>query len=828
MKPVSCCHFFLPLSCLLAGAALLRGNPAQAEERWAVVVSDALAQDEAVKLALADVQEAGTACGLVFLPQDDAAWPDGNVLLVGGAESNVQSGRLAAAGVLDGEATNDDEGYTLQTVANNGQRVLCVAGGSPIGTAYGLYWIYDRLRVYRALPDLNGARLPALKVRVGAAWGRRGHGGNTKAQMRAALRMSLNWVAGPAVLDLVPWATEPENSTNAQHREDARGLIDYAHRLHMKYFSFANEFTFHPSLIQEQGAELSPCDPQFWGVVQEKFRKLFTALLELDGIELCNDDISGFWDNYRAYDLLHETPECEWSYEKRFRTFVQKVHEVVAGEFGKTYFHFTWGLSAHEQHVQPAVFREIFTQDIPTNNLYLVPKITQGDRWWHQAYNNTFNLTPHETIVCFEPMNYYEGGDSNIFPTFSGQYFQRGLQYLLAPSRGNVRGAATLANAPGDAWDTYGAYAYVLYRLMWDPNEDMRQIARDFCAIQFGPEAAETMAELYLMSPVAYKYGLHIEPISYGQFNSFLHMRVGTFPVEGFPTVDGGHEHVEFLREIYLRCDPWREETLEDLNHGAAVTDQMIGKFHEARPSLQPTIAAEVEQRLNMTRLLLATNNAYVRLIFAYFDYLERDSGGKRVALQTAFDNLVAARDAFMRAPGYGYQLFGIDQFMLNAKAALDDVGAAKQALASAPDRVELEAAVARQQEQYKRVLAQYADKAVHFAHFEMLIDGQELLHIAGDKPRVEHLRWDGPLVREMKILQPLPKSSVTVIPKDLYSRPLHPFVLEQPSPENGFTVRIYLDDLPGGQDWFNCDLYYIPEPPEKLGLQPPWGFSTK
>ena len=63
----------------------------------------------------------------------------------------------------------------------------------------------------------------------------------------------------------------------------------------------------------------------------------------------------------------------------------------------------------------------------------------------------------------------------------------------------------------------------------------------------------------------------------------------------------------------------------------------------------------------------------------------------------------------------------------------------------------------------------------------------------------------------------------VTVVPKDIYSRPMHPFVLEQPTEDNDYTVRIYLDDLPGGKDWVICDLYYIPKAPASLGLALPW-----
>ena len=192
--------------------------------------------------------------------------------------------------------------------------------------------------------------------------------------------------------------------------------------------------------------------------------------------------------------------------------------------------------------------KSIFTEDVPTDKLYLMPKVTRADRWWHQAYNPTFNQTPHETVVLFEAMNYYEGGKTPLFPTFSGDYFQRGLQTFLLPHDSNVRGISMLASIPGDSWGTRDAYAYVLYRLMWEPYADMDEIARDFCAIHFGPEVAGGMATIYQQSAHAYKYGLHIEPISYGQYNSFYHMRVGVFPVEGYPSIDGGREHLEWLR----------------------------------------------------------------------------------------------------------------------------------------------------------------------------------------------------------------------------------------------------------------------------------------
>ena len=824
MKEILNGSTILPILTLIGASLAVDAAANTVQEKWDIVLGPLMQQDEAIQVALQDLTETGGDLGLLFEVRDEYKGTTENVILLGSPERNPAAARFLSQRNLAVDRIEDDQGYAIVTVEEDGKRTLLVCGGSIVGDVYGLYWIWDRLRVYRRIPTLNTRRSPALGIRMGAAWGRSGYGGQTKEQMRRALRYGANWVAGPAVLDLVPWNSESENTINEQNREKARKLIAYAHSLHMKYFSFANEFTFHPSLLEEFGASLSPCDPKLWDAVQAKFRMLFQALPELDGIELCNDDISGFWEDYRAFDLMHEGEDCEWPYDKRFRTFVRKVWDVVVGEFQKTYFHFTWSLVTYEQHSQPDVFRKIFTDEIPLRGLYLIPKITAGDRWWHQPYNPTFNLTPHNTLVCFETMNYYESGRSHLFPTFAGQYYQAGLQTILQPIGSNVKGMATLVGGERNGWETSDAAVYALYRLAWNPDEPIKDIARDFCAIHFGEAAEAGMAEILLLSPAAYKYGLHIEPVSYGQFNSLLQVRVGTFPAEGYPRIDGGKEHLDFLREIYLRCKPWKTETLDDLDHGLATAGEMIERFGSVKPILEdPEEAREIEDRLHMTRLLIETNNLYVRAAFAYFEYLEGPSPERRSELAEVCARLNQVRADFIDAPGFYYQLFGVDQLLRNAQSALDDLKSAKEALERAPTRTEIESTIKNQQALYRQVLEDHGDEAVKFLHTEIQIDGRDILKIRGDRYEIEHLRWDAPHVRECTFLQPLPQQPVTVVPRDIQSRPMHPFILEQPSEDNDWTASVYLYDEPGGKEWMNFDLYFIRKRPEELGLEIPW-----
>ncbi|MBI3853354.1 MAG: hypothetical protein HY298_24165 [Verrucomicrobia bacterium] len=812
-------QFVTLLASTLLACVVTAGAPAA---QWDIILARQLQQDEAIRVAIEDLKQAGTACGVSFEIKDDQQKPERNCILVGDATQNEQTSMLASGLGLAG--ITHPQGYHIITRNLDGHKVMIVTGGSIVGEVHGLYWIWDRLRVERSLPDIQVRRQPVLENRISLAWGRSGGDGDTREEMRNALRYGLNWVSGPAILDMVPWSAEPERSQNEKNRARARELIRYAHSLHLKYFSFANEFTYHPDLLKEFGASLSPCDPAFWDAVQAKFRKLFQALPELDGVELCNDDLSGFWDNYRSFDVMHDPPECSWPLDLRFRTFVQKVYDVAVNEFHKTYFHFTWSLVSFEQHNQPDVFRKIFTAAVPVTNLFLIPKLTAADRWWFQPYNPTFNQTPHRTLVGFETMNYYESSSAHLFPTFAGQYYQAGLQLFLKNPQNNIRGSGYRAGPDPAGWDSQSVAAYVLWRLSWDPDEDIRQIARDFCAIHFGAEAAEGLAQIYLLSPTAYKYGLHIEPVSYGQFNSLLQMRVATFPAAGYPEIDGGKEHLDFLQDIWLQCKPWQAETYSYLDRGLAKAAEMESLYLAVKPKIQNAVLArEVENALRMTRLLIRVNNLYVKTAFAFFAYREIPSEEKREALRNLYEQLSAARDEFVHAPGFDYQLFGVDQLARNVKEMIEDRARAESRLAKAPTRKVIENTILQQQEKYRQVLLDHASEAVKFLHFDGAIDGQDILSVNASQWHIEHLRWDGPEIKECKVLRPLPKMPLCVIPQDIESRPLHQFVIEQPSQANSFTAKIYLNDAPGGKGINRFDLYYVLKKPEELGLSVPW-----
>jgi hypothetical protein len=796
--------------------------PGIASQNWNIILHPSLQNDEAIKVVLDDMNKTGDGCDIHFTIVNTNHIPKGNTILVdvpGGSElirkltEKLHTGKFPA-----------QKGFRIATEIRKDGQIMLVSGGDVLGAVYGLYWIWDRMRVFRTIPEINIIKEQKLKERVSLSWGRTGADGNTKEEIRNALRNGINWISGPAVLDLIPWDSEPERSNNAKTREKTRELIAYAHALHLNFYSFAAEFTYHPSLLKKFGATLSPADPRMWDAIQEKYRMLFKAMPELDGVEICNDDISGFWDNYRPYDIMFDENDTEWSYEKRFKTFIEKVHEVVSGEYNKVLLHFTWSLVPYKQHNQPAIFKQIFTKDLPAKNILLLPKITQADRWWFQPYNNTFNLTPHPTAMSFETINYYESSKVNIFPTCAGAYYQAGLQYVLSDDSTNLCGTGFRSAPEKFNPGTYSITPYMLNRLSWDPNEEIHSIVSDFCAINYGAEAASKMADIYLMSAQAYKYGLHIEPVSYGQFNSFLHMRVGEFVVKGYSRLDRGKEHLKFLKEIYLKCKPWLNETYLYLDHGLETSGDMCKKFNDIKSQItDQKLATTIENQLLMTQRLIRTNNFYVRTFFSYFRYLENDNQDSKFELDKSYRNLLKAVDEFKATPGFGYQLYGVDVILKSAGNILNDRETEIKIMKNQPESEEIEHTIHNQQALYKEVLKKYAGEAVKFFEFEGGIDGRDILHIKGDNVRIEHLSYDPPFITKKEFFCSLPNKNFTIIPKDIESKPIHQFILEQPSKENDYTVQVYLYDVPPGTSVNHFELYYIPRSPIELGLEIPW-----
>lgn len=789
----------------------------RADEKWNIVIENDLKNDEAIKVALDDLLKTGSEIGVEITILDKISELENNTILIGNKTRNDWVNILAKKNLIQLSKLVEEQSFQIITTKISSNLVMIFAGGSILGEVYGLFWLNDRLKVHGTITNINTVRKPELKIRF--------TGANTKAQMRQALRYGATWVWGSHTVNhLVPWDSEPERTENIKNREELQELIDYAHSLHLKYFVYEDEFSYHQSLLEEFRATLNPEDPKLWDAVRAKYRRLLLAMPEIDGIRHRTGEATRVGSKFKSFDVMH-AGDSDWSLAKRYRTWVKNIYDVVVDEFDKIYFQRTWVTSFHEQHSIPEVYREIFTDDIPVKNLYMSPYMSTTDRYFHQPYNPTFNQTPHNMIVLLAPLNYHGLNGCGILPTFPGTYYQGGLKTYLSEDNTNCLGA-DFGTQPKDGWDTNNLTTYTAYRLTWYPNTDVQDIAHDFSAMYFGIEAADELAKLLMLTPRIYKYGMYISPAAHGQFASLTHLRLTTFPTRGLPKLDSGRKHMEFLNGIYLRCRPWIEETYLYLDHGLKLADKARDIANKAASKINDREKKDIIKNNSvMTYRLVEVNNYYIKSMISYFQYRETHSLEHKQQLTKYSKMLNIALSAFRKVPGFVYKLDGIEQLQVNIKDALEDVVRAGELLANAPDDAGIDKLIDDQQIKYKEVLEKYNNEAVKVVYWQGRVDGRDLFKVKGTNIEIEHLRYDNIQESSEEFYAKLPAKDYTVIPVDIQSRSFGPFVLEQPSEKNDFTVTIYLSDSPmHGYSWWKFELYYIPRPPEELGLSVPWG----
>lgn len=786
-----------------------------ASQEWEIVLSNELANDEAIKVALEELRKSGQDFDFIF-DYSKIIQPNSNSIIVGTPNRNKISGDFINANSIVLENLGNEQGFQICSIEINGYNKILISGGSILGEVYGIFWLVDRLEVNGTIPIINEIRQPAFDIRFS--------GGFNKEQMRQALRLGATWVwGGHSVNNLFPWNSEPERTENRRNRDELKELIDYAHSLHLKFIVYEDEFSYHPSYLEEFNASLNPEDPALWKAIKAKYRRLLKLLPEIDGIRIRSGESTRIGGNYKSFDVMHDG-DSYWSLSKRYRTWVKNIHEVVVGEFNKIYYQRSWVTSSHEQHSVAEVYEEIFNDEIPVKNLYISPYLSTTDRFFFQPYNPTFNLTPHNMIVLLAPLNYHGNNNCGILPTFPGTYFQSGLKSYLEAENSNCVGIDFGVRSAKN-WDTASLTAYTVYRLSWEPDINLEQITKDYAAIHFGKDAGKDVAEILLMTPNIYKYGIYIEPAAQGQFSSLTHLRLTTFPVKGLPRLDNGRKHIEFLRDIYYRCRPWIEETFMYLDHGLELAEKAKTLTENCASKIDDIQKREMLlSNAEMTVRLIELNNLYVKAFIAYFQFYEINSESNRERLDSLSKSLDASIIKCKEIDGFKYKLDGIEQLQKNITQLLEDDIKAKTILADSPDDEGIELIIDKQQSLYKSILSNNKDIAEKVVYWQGRIDGRDILKLRGGEIEIEHLRYDPIQEDSGKIFNPLPEKNYTVIPLDIQSRSYGPFILEQPNKNNNFTATVYLSDSPmHGYSWWKFELYYIPKSPEELGLVAPW-----
>jgi len=719
-------------------------------------------------------------------------------------ESDATARLLLRIGEGDGR---DPEGFSYRPMGRGSWEIV---GRSRMGCARGLSFVADRIRVIGRLPDTDVAMNPAFPLRFC-------HLGvasidlpkppfydetrfdtvleRAEADIKRAFLYGANHLLLHATYRISDWSEGPHRERTEIYRHLYSDIARISHRYGLKCLVIGDEFLYQEPMIKAQGIGLSPEDRKLWGVLKERYRGILDSVPELDGIGTRIGEVLPIGD-IRAFDIVHN--ESPLSLEEKYRRFVTTMREVVVDEFDKLYYHRTWVVNDWEQHSVESIFKSIFDQ-VPTEKTIVSIKLTKCDQWWYQALNPTFGQTGHLTSVELEMAHGPHG--SMRYPDYMGEWFQAGLNYALG------RGAkAALFGFPSTLW--MDAHHYAAMRLLWNPRLSSRELARDWAAKTFGRPASRAVGEMLLLSDDAMEKALYIRPYaSTHAWNPLEHLITGLFVVKGDPTLDGGKEHASFLRETYLLCKPHFQETLDEMRRGLEIYDRMLELFSKAKVSITGQgIRNEALQSLREGRLFLRLNVAYVSAFLHFFRYEDEESEEAHRKALGRVSALRKALEAYQRGGGR-FETIGIETFLELSRKGLEDLASYREMLDASPGAEEMRQTLTsgrRRDESLSRL-----PQARRIAHFEIDVDGAELLVLRRRSMTTKHISCEPSKVIAYEFYDEIPQAGHLVV------RPLEArgwvYVAEQPSEVNGHTLKIVIQDPQAGRSVYAFDIYAVP-----------------
>jgi len=95
--------------------AIGNSTSAQPTQNWQIIVPDQLQNEEAVKVALNDLQTSGNEIGIHFQITDDKKALDGPAIIVGDASTNKTMANISKKYNIDFKGVADPQGYEIIT-----------------------------------------------------------------------------------------------------------------------------------------------------------------------------------------------------------------------------------------------------------------------------------------------------------------------------------------------------------------------------------------------------------------------------------------------------------------------------------------------------------------------------------------------------------------------------------------------------------------------------------------------------------------------------------------------------------------------------------------
>lgn len=403
---------------------------------------------------------------------------------------------------------------------SGGGSELVVKSADILGAIYGTYELERlvRLRQYSPFEPISRQIVPAFRYRIGSVFDDpRDIPYLTEfSDPGVVLRLGYNGVIVERALaevvtldeydpDLYPKGSE-QRAKALERRNYVRDRIEKARKQHLSVFIQGDMITVPKAACDKYGddiltnGEISMDKPKTMELMEAIVDEALRLFPEVDGVVVRSGENTASATGYLrgVNPFARGKPDAsEEEIAEKQAEFVEALADIIVGRYHKIYIQRTWGYYV-TWHTVPE--RYLAATDLVTARpgLFFSMKHPETDYWRYNRINPTIGIGKHPQMVEFECAREYEG--KGAFPLYGGRLFAEGgteiepyggVRYIYDKG---VRGVWAWLSGAGldgpyrkrEEWLELDAYA--LSRLLWNPDADPYEIAREWCQIKFGIE----------------------------------------------------------------------------------------------------------------------------------------------------------------------------------------------------------------------------------------------------------------------------------------------------------------------------------------------------
>jgi hypothetical protein len=449
--------------------------------------------------------------------------------------------KLFTSAGLEKDFKPEKDGYRIKSFSWQNQPCLLIIGESKLVLSYAIFFLAEHLRLAPEIwKNIDIQRAPAFKYRL--AHGAR----DSKNYLRLGYNMCLISNSPSEVVFFENFDQElmPEKSHARQRTERHRKIMEIQaetlKNLHLApicggdEFRFPVEFEKRPYFedLMEKNGNDSFCFASkiLWQAYREKYKEFVKDFPDVKGVLLrLGENYSYLSKDYIGSGVYKfnasrnaEKDYCHAcrgiSYEERIAKTINETADVLIPA-GKLYIHRTWDTSNDLIHGNPNVFQNILSKIKNPEKIIWAIKYTKTDFWRYNFPNPCIGIGDVPQLIEFQCQREYEG--KGAFPNFIGEEIALAYRYIKFKGCQGVwnwfhGGGWNGPKIKSDIWNQANIYA--ASRLMWDPNSNPKDIAKDWATLNFGKEAASAIAEMLLISDDAVLKWRYVAPYSRNHF----------------------------------------------------------------------------------------------------------------------------------------------------------------------------------------------------------------------------------------------------------------------------------------------------------------------